>query len=68
MKRSRSRGRAWSGLPGAMYVLSAPSVAAVTRCAEVFPNALAYAIWIIGLDYFGVVCAPNFLYLVPAIG
>jgi len=51
-----------------MYVLSAPSVAAVTRCAEVFPNALAYAIWIIGLDYFGVVCAPNFLYLVPAIG
>jgi drug/metabolite transporter (DMT)-like permease len=58
-------------LPGAMGALAAPSASAATWGAVVvlgvFPAALGYATWTIGLGHFGAARASNFLYLVPAI-
>ncbi len=58
-------------LPGALAALAAPGAQPATLAAVlalgVFPAALGYATWTIGLAHFGAARATNFLYLVPAI-
>ncbi|WP_414447788.1 DMT family transporter [Burkholderia sp. 22PA0099] len=57
-------------LPGAIGSLAAPAASPGTLGAVlvlgVFPAALGYASWTVGLGYFGAARASSFLYLVPA--